>query len=238
RGQDQPGDRGARPRRPATDPAPAGVRDRRGCAGLRAEPGAHPEERRAAAQGRRFRGAAAAAGDAALSARAGLELRRGRRGGQPRGGTHGPRRAADRLPGRPLPALESDRHPRRRPGVCPVSSATLVAERALKVLSRLRERLAQAGQATAQPIRIFLGREAWTADGLRAVGEELRRRPRRTALAGGVVALGLLALVALTGGDPARGAGVASVQEGPFQVTIVEGGTLQALRSMTYASNI
>jgi HlyD family secretion protein len=119
-----------------------------------------------------------------------------------------------------------------------VSSATLVAERALKVLGRIRERIAEAGHATAQTVRVFLRREAWTAAGLRGVWDELRRHPRRTAIAGAVVGLGLLALLVVAGGDPARGTAVAEVQEGPFQVTIIEGGTLQALRSMTYASNI
>jgi multidrug efflux pump subunit AcrA (membrane-fusion protein) len=46
--------------------------------------------------------------------------------------------------------------------------------------------------------------------------------------------LGLRALLS----DPATGVAMGEVREGPFRVTIVEAGTLQALRSVSYASAI
>jgi HlyD family secretion protein len=68
--------------------------------------------------------------------------------------------------------------------------------------------------------------------------EQARTRPARTAAAGGA-ALGIFALpfVLMTGQAP-EGVSLRAVEEGPFRVSIVEGGTLQALRSVTYASSI
>jgi HlyD family secretion protein len=65
----------------------------------------------------------------------------------------------------------------------------------------------------------------------------LRRDPRRWAgaLAG---ALALLLLVGRGLGGGSRGLATAEVREGPFRVSITEAGTLQALRSVTYASSI
>jgi HlyD family secretion protein len=45
-------------------------------------------------------------------------------------------------------------------------------------------------------------------------------------------------MFAFSAADPAQGMATARVQEGPFHVTITETGTLQALRSVTYASSI
>jgi HlyD family secretion protein len=71
-----------------------------------------------------------------------------------------------------------------------------------------------------------------------AVGARAGRQPRRAALA----ALAASAVVAVPAYLVARRgpAGVISVPvaHGPFQLTIAEGGTLQALRSVTYASSI
>ncbi len=65
----------------------------------------------------------------------------------------------------------------------------------------------------------------------------LRRDPRR-ALATGTGALALLLVLgwALAGGR--TDLATAQVREGPFRVSITEAGTLQALRSVTYASSI
>jgi HlyD family secretion protein len=65
----------------------------------------------------------------------------------------------------------------------------------------------------------------------------LRRDPRRM-LGGLAAALALLLLIgwALGGGQP--DVATAEVREGPFRVSITEAGTLQALRSVTYASSI
>jgi HlyD family secretion protein len=101
--------------------------------------------------------------------------------------------------------------------------------------ARLLELTGRAADAT----RPWLRREAWTRANLRGLAVEARRHPRRAAavfaLGGGLV---LALSLALAGGDPAQGLATARVQEGPFQVTITEAGTLQALRSMTYASTI
>jgi HlyD family secretion protein len=87
--------------------------------------------------------------------------------------------------------------------------------------------------------RPWLRREVWSREGLRGVAEEARRHPRRTAAVfAGVAGLVLALSLAFSGRDPALGIATARVQEGPFHVTITEAGTVQALRSMTYASTI
>jgi HlyD family secretion protein len=64
------------------------------------------------------------------------------------------------------------------------------------------------------------------------------RRPGRTAAAGAAVAgIAVLPFVWFAGGVP-EGVAVRAAEEGPFRVTIVESGTLQALRSASYASTI
>jgi HlyD family secretion protein len=86
--------------------------------------------------------------------------------------------------------------------------------------------------------RPWLRREAWSAAGLRALADAARRRPRRAvAAAAGLGSLVLLPYLLLSGAD-AGGIPTAEVQEGAFRVTLVERGTLQALRSVTYASSI
>jgi len=92
--------------------------------------------------------------------------------------------------------------------------------------------------ALRQGARPWLRREAWTLDRLRALAASARRRPRRAAAcAAGLAALAALPLLLLNGGD-AGGVPTAEVRQGPFRVSIVERGTLQALRSVTYASGI
>jgi HlyD family secretion protein len=71
-------------------------------------------------------------------------------------------------------------------------------------------------------------------DPVRAAVAAVRSRPRRAA----AVAAVLFALGALTLRDRGGAIPSAEVREGPFKVTIVESGTLQALRSVTYASTI
>ena len=86
--------------------------------------------------------------------------------------------------------------------------------------------------------RPWLRREAWTAAGARSLAAAARRRPWRAlvAVAGlaGVVAVPVVALKGPGAGDIP----LAEAIEGPFRVTIVERGTLQALRSVSYASAI
>jgi HlyD family secretion protein len=111
-----------------------------------------------------------------------------------------------------------------------VSTAGLASEWVARRLGRLRERMA--GVA-------WLRRDAWSRAGLRALGAACLRHPARTAVAVAAVA-GLAAVPAFLWVGPGAPAGVAlrAVDDGPFHLTIVETGTLQALRSVTYASSI
>jgi HlyD family secretion protein len=82
-----------------------------------------------------------------------------------------------------------------------------------------------------------LRRAHWTRDNFLLLLASARRRPGRalaTVAAGGLLLLSLVWLFTGRRGDLAS----AEVREGPFRVSIVEAGTLQALRSVTYASGI
>jgi HlyD family secretion protein len=115
----------------------------------------------------------------------------------------------------------------------------MAVQRAARVLSQLRERVAEGARELLRGARPLLRREAWTAEGLRDAWRGARRRPR-VALAAAGAAAGLLAslLWLLSGLGPPPGVLTSEVREGPFAVAIVESGTLQALRSVTYASTI
>lgn len=63
-----------------------------------------------------------------------------------------------------------------------------------------------------------------------------REHPRSSALAA-IAVIGALALFRWSAGAPA-GVAAAEVREGPFRVSLIESGTLQALRSISYASAI
>jgi HlyD family secretion protein len=63
------------------------------------------------------------------------------------------------------------------------------------------------------------------------------KRPRRTASLVAAV-LGLLAVLIAFSRTSTGGIATATVQEGAFKVTIIESGTVQALRSVTYTSTI
>jgi len=92
--------------------------------------------------------------------------------------------------------------------------------------------------STAAAVRPWLRREAWTRQGFTRVVASARRRPLWAGAAlAGLAGLAVVPLLLL------RGAGTppiatAGAQEGAFRVSMVEGGTLQALRSVTYASSI
>jgi len=126
-----------------------------------------------------------------------------------------------------------------------VSSPPLTAERLGRFVSRARaqslawlriaERETRSLALEAQP---WLRRETWTAERLRGAVATARERPQRTALlVATATAVALLPLWLFTGRAESRYPNVA-VAEGPFHVSIVETGTLQALRSVTYASSI
>jgi len=79
---------------------------------------------------------------------------------------------------------------------------------------------------------------AWTAENLRAAAVSVRRRPRRLlAAAAAIAATAAVPALLVTPGAPA-GVATAEVRGGPFLVSVVEAGTIQALRSVTYASAI
>jgi HlyD family secretion protein len=87
-------------------------------------------------------------------------------------------------------------------------------------------------------VRPWLRREAWNREGLQALAASARRHPRRTA-AVTLAGASLMVLPAfLLARRPPAGVITVDVAEGPFELTIAEGGTLQALRSVTYASAI
>jgi HlyD family secretion protein len=114
----------------------------------------------------------------------------------------------------------------------------LAGERFARLLVQGRLWVTGAARSLAAEARSWLRREAWTARNLRAAAEAMRRRPRSVAAAGAALAaVALVPALLLTRGDPS-GVATAEVREGPFRVSIVEGGTLQALRSVTYASAI
>src|SRR5262245_20095187 len=81
-------------------------------------------------------------------------------------------------------------------------------------------------------------RDARSLETREALLAAARTRPWHSA--GAAARLLRLLLLGLRGllRDPAAGTAVAEVREGPFRVAIVETGTLQALRSISYASTI
>lgn len=87
-------------------------------------------------------------------------------------------------------------------------------------------------------VRPWLRPQAWTKEGALALAAAARRHPRGVAAAVVVLAAAVAfpAFLVTRGGPP--GIVTAAVAEGPFELTIAETGTLQALRSVTYASSI
>ncbi|HXY41773.1 MAG TPA: efflux RND transporter periplasmic adaptor subunit [Vicinamibacteria bacterium] len=85
--------------------------------------------------------------------------------------------------------------------------------------------------------RPWLRRAHWTRRNLEAALTAVRGDRRAWAALALLLAAGVLVAWSLSGGSR-RNAVSAAVREGPFRVSIVEGGTLQALRSVTYASTI
>jgi HlyD family secretion protein len=106
------------------------------------------------------------------------------------------------------------------------------------VLALVRQILVKAGLSAVEGLRPWLRREAWTARGLK---EALSGIPAHPWKAAAFLALGGAALFSLQfffGADGLGGMPTGLVREGPFRVTITEIGTLQPLRSVTYASTI
>jgi len=119
-----------------------------------------------------------------------------------------------------------------------VSSPALTAERLSALVSRLRQRALEAWRGALEEARPWLKRETWTSENLLAAGQRARRNPKK---AGGALLtlLGLLGLpILFYAAGPGDKYPYAAVREGAFNVSILESGTLQALRSVTYASTI
>ena len=114
----------------------------------------------------------------------------------------------------------------------------LSRERMTRALARLAGRVGSAARGTVASVRPWLRPEAWTKEGARSLAAAVRRHPRRAAAVLVVLAAAVVfpAFLATRGGPP--GIVTAAVAEGPFELTIAETGTLQALRSVTYASSI
>jgi len=115
-----------------------------------------------------------------------------------------------------------------------LSSANVATERIARILGRLRDGVSGAAREVAREVGPLLHKDAWNSQGLRAFGLAAKRHPG--SVAGAVLALG--GVVFLLAGGRAERVAFSEVREGPFRVTIVETGTLQALQSMTYSSTI
>jgi HlyD family secretion protein len=115
----------------------------------------------------------------------------------------------------------------------------MIGQRFGRLVARARERLAEVARRTGLEAAPWLRRQAWTAESLRRVVAAARARPRRAAAVGAALgAVVLLTGVLMKSVEGPGGIPTAAVTEGPFRVSIVETGTLQALRSITYASQI
>ncbi len=118
-----------------------------------------------------------------------------------------------------------------------MSTATLVGERMGRLFARGRERLSGAVQRGWGAVWPWLRPSAWTPESRGALIAVARHHPRRAA----AIAAGLLMLlgaVYFRSSGAAAGVPTVVVTEGPFRVSVVETGTLQALRSITYSSQI
>jgi HlyD family secretion protein len=120
-----------------------------------------------------------------------------------------------------------------------VSTAALVGERVSRALERLRHVVEAGGRGALEAARPWMRRDAWTGAALAERLAEARRRPARslTLVGGGVLALALGAWLLRSTGVP-EGVATVAAREGRFDVTIVETGTVEALRSVTYSSQI
>jgi HlyD family secretion protein len=120
-----------------------------------------------------------------------------------------------------------------------VSSVTVGTRRAARAFGVARERVVSSARRLSAAARPLLQRESWTVERMRRSWDAARARPRALAVAAGLacgLVLLLLWLLSALGSPP--GVLTAEVRQGPFVVAIVENGTLQALRSITYASTI
>jgi HlyD family secretion protein len=111
-------------------------------------------------------------------------------------------------------------------------------ERMARALGAARARLTLVARSAANEARPWLRRENWNRENLRALLVAARERPRRTAAVAGAAAIVVAGAAWLLRDPIPPGIATAVVESAPFDVSVVESGTLQALRSMTYASTI
>ena len=111
-------------------------------------------------------------------------------------------------------------------------------ERVARALGAARARFTLVARSAAREARPWLRRENWKRENLRALVAAARDRPRHAAAAVGAVVLAVVAAVWLLRDPVPPGVAMFVVEEAPFDISVVESGTLQALRSVTYASTI
>jgi HlyD family secretion protein len=111
-------------------------------------------------------------------------------------------------------------------------------ERMARALGAARARFTLVARSAAREARPWLRPENWKRENLRALVAAARERPRQAAAAGAAVVLVVLAAAWLLRDPIPPGVAMFVVEEAPFDISVVESGTLQALRSVTYASTI
>ena len=111
-------------------------------------------------------------------------------------------------------------------------------ERMARALGAARARFTLVARSAAREARPWLRRANWKRENLRALVAAARARPRQAAAAGAAVVLVVLAAAWLLRDPIPPGVAMFVVEEAPFDISVVESGTLQALRSVTYASTI
>jgi HlyD family secretion protein len=107
-----------------------------------------------------------------------------------------------------------------------------------RALGAARARLTLVARSAAREARPWLRRENWTRENLVLLLSGARERPLRTLFVVAALALAVGTAAWLLRNRLPAGIATAVVEEAPFDVSVVESGTLQALRSMTYASTI
>ena len=108
----------------------------------------------------------------------------------------------------------------------------------VRALGAARARFTLVARSAAREARPWLRRENWTRENLRALLVTARERPGQTAAGMAAVLLVVVAAAWLLRDPIPPGIATAVVEEAPFDISVVESGTLQALRSVTYASTI
>ncbi|HEV7501396.1 MAG TPA: hypothetical protein VGQ33_15385, partial [Vicinamibacteria bacterium] len=111
-------------------------------------------------------------------------------------------------------------------------------ERMARALGAARARLTLVARSAAREARPWLRRENWTRENLYALVATARERPRQAAAVIAAAAFVFVGAAYLLRDPIPPGIATVVVEEAPFDISVVESGTLQALRSVTYASTI